>query len=620
MMDTGAREGEVRPANEIFTLLSEGHGLAVILDALASRDGVGEETRSELSARIRKLRIKGFRDANRAPHDRLVETILDAIAEGDHGLAAAILATWMQTHSVLRERAAAHLRGRGIDVVDAPPVRFTSCWDTDEWLLERNRMLRDSDGAHAHRDDAALMLSLLSGRFPGPPPVESELFRTWIDTLWDLPASAPEWPDDAANLGRWVRYILREKERELIEGVVRKIADQWNGIDNEFNDDLDYLGIGPLTLQAPPGGPELLIGTLEFLAALRVQLEAYRPLRPQAASRQEELERSEARRAAEEGILKLTAEWRERMARARQAQGAATAARRAEPAVEEEEPPTGKQADADPAAVESFQTNRGDQPPERRLPPGSRSSGPSTDRPRQRVVPATAGMDSQPTYNWLCVGLRCPRVHGDGPDPTESYLSVARSTPRTRGDTSARPSYNWLYVEATLVTLVGMAARALLADAGFVRHSTPNTEANWRGVPFGTMQEPPQPAAARDGCTSPIAEREQCHLALRKAPGLPKDVWARSSEPGSRWRTVRAALANGDASGVLDGRVTLATQWSAADRHCDGRSRFAYSLRNVRDAEPTRRPDVAPSLRAHSRSVALGRERCPAPRPTTRAG
>ena len=169
-------------------------------------------------------------------------------------------------------------------------------------------------------------------------------------------------------------------------------------------------------------------------------------------------------------------------------------------------------------------------------------------------------------------------------------------------------------------TLVGMAARALLADAGFVRHSTPNTEANWRGVPFGTMQEPPQPAAARDGCTSPIAEREQCHLALRKAPGLPKDVWARSSEPGSRWRTVRAALANGDASGVLDGRVTLGTQWSAADRHRDGRSRFAYSLRNVRDAEPTRRPDVAPSLRAHSRSVALGRERCPAPRPTTRAG
>ena len=208
MMDTGAREREVRPANEIFTLLSEGHGLTVILDALASRDGVGDEARSELSARIRKLRIKGFRDANRAPHDRLVETIVEAIAEGDHRLAAAILGAWMETHSALRDRAAAHLRGRGIEVVDAPPVRFTSCWDTDEWLLERDRMLRDSDGARAHRDDAALMLSLLSGRFPGPPPVESELFRTWIDTLWDLPASAPEWPGDAANLGKWTPHRL----------------------------------------------------------------------------------------------------------------------------------------------------------------------------------------------------------------------------------------------------------------------------------------------------------------------------------------------------------------------------------------------------------------------------
>ena len=67
-------------------------------------------------------------------------------------------------------------------------------------------MLQDVDGAPAHRDDAALMLSLLSGRFPGPPPVESELFKTWIDALWDLPASAPEWAADAANLDKWTPH------------------------------------------------------------------------------------------------------------------------------------------------------------------------------------------------------------------------------------------------------------------------------------------------------------------------------------------------------------------------------------------------------------------------------
>ena len=89
MMYSGPREGEVRAANEIFTLLPDGHDLTVITDALAGRKDVSDEARSELSTRIRKLRIKGFRDANRAPHDRLVETILDAIAEGDHRLAAA---------------------------------------------------------------------------------------------------------------------------------------------------------------------------------------------------------------------------------------------------------------------------------------------------------------------------------------------------------------------------------------------------------------------------------------------------------------------------------------------------------------------------------------------------
>ena len=196
MMQTGPREGEVRAANEIFTLLPEGHDLAVIIDALAGRNGLSDKARSELSSRIRKLRIKGFRDANRAPHDRLVETILDTIAGGDHGLAAAILGTWMQTHSALRERATAHLRGRGIDVVDAPPVRFTSCWD--EWLLERNRMLQDSDGAYAHRDDAALMLSLVS---------------------------------------TGARMARRRGQPGQVDPLC---ADQWNGIENEC------------TLQAPP--------------------------------------------------------------------------------------------------------------------------------------------------------------------------------------------------------------------------------------------------------------------------------------------------------------------------------------------------------------------------------
>ena len=159
-------------------------------------------------------------------------------------------------------------------------------------------------------------------------------------------------------MGKWILFIRREKEREIIEGVVRKLADQWNGIEKEFRDDPHYLGIGPITLQAPPSAPELLIGTLEFLTAVGVRLEAYRSLRAQAASRQEEIERSEARRAAEDGILTLTAERQKRMAHARPAQDAAKAAHEAEPAVDEEEPPARKQADEDFLAIEALTAER----------------------------------------------------------------------------------------------------------------------------------------------------------------------------------------------------------------------------------------------------------------------
>ena len=357
-MDTGPREEEVRAANEIFTLLTEGHGLAVIIDALAGRNDVSDEARSELSAPHPQAAHQGVpRRQPRAARPDWSRRSSRRSPKATTGLPRPFSSPGCRPvrrcgrgppRTCGNEASTSSTRRRcGSPVAGTPTSgcsNATGCCGTATPCMRTATMPR--------------WLSLVSGRFPGPPPVESELFRTWIDTLWDLPASAPEWPADAANLGKWIRFILREKERELIEGVVHAVAGQWNGIENEFNDDLRYLGIGPLTLQVPPGGPELLIGTLEFLTALRVQLEAYRPLRPQAASRQEEIERSEARRAAEDGILKLTAEWQERLAHARQAQDAATAAHGAESAVEEEEPPARKQADADPVAIEALTAER----------------------------------------------------------------------------------------------------------------------------------------------------------------------------------------------------------------------------------------------------------------------
>ena len=312
------REEGYRSPDKIFTLLADDYVSTVISDALAERDAAGQQIRKELSSRIGKLRVNGFRDPNRAPHDRLVDTVHSAIDDGDNRLAATVLKTWMEIHATLREAAITHLRSRGIDTPDAPEAGFSGSWTTEEWLGERDRM-RDDAGNDFDEDDedVALMLSLVSGRFPAPPALKSELFNQWVDQLWDLPAESPEWMTEAAKLSKWIRFIRRAKQAELIHRGIREIHLRSKEIETEFRDDLLYLGIeSTITPRAAPAGPELTIATLKFLEALRGKLNAYRPLRPQAPSRDEEIERAAARLAAEEDTLQLVSDWRELVARA----------------------------------------------------------------------------------------------------------------------------------------------------------------------------------------------------------------------------------------------------------------------------------------------------------------
>ena len=347
---TASDENRQRSASEIFRLLPSDHETAVVDDVLCDRNAASEKTRKRLSSRIRKLRVKGFRDANRAPHDRLAETILAAMDDGDDALADAVLTTWMETQPRLREAAAAHLRQRGIDVLNPPQVRFTSSWDTGEWLLERKRMLEEDDGLDADLDDAALMLCLVSGRFPGPPPIESELFNAWIDQLWSLPATAPEWRAEAIDLTKWIRFIRAEKLAEVIRTTIREIVVRKQRIEEKFDDDLLYLGIDTVTLGGPPTTPQAVLAALTFLSTLETKLEAYHPLRPQAALRDDEIERAEARRAAEEGILALTDSWKGTLALAEEAQEAEDDADD-EPAVDDDDAQPETQPDAGPATA-----------------------------------------------------------------------------------------------------------------------------------------------------------------------------------------------------------------------------------------------------------------------------
>ena len=299
---------ESRSSDEIFRLLSEEFSRNVVTRALQHR-AAAKGSRKQLNASVRRLHLDGFRDASRAPHQRLLRPILDAIDRGDRLLARAVLNTWMDSHEALRHAVAAHLADRGIPAPEPPDACFESSWTTDEWLRERHALTAD-DGA-PDAEDAGLMLCLVSRRFPAPPPLKSPYFSEWLDDLWLLPPEAPEWAEVDA-FTKWVQDVRRAKHRELFHWLTDAIAHVCEDIRTRFDEDLRYLDVDPgpwvTTVEQRPrlAGP-----VYALVKTLRDALEAYQPVRPQGASRDEELQRSEARRLREDDILGLVAEWEE---------------------------------------------------------------------------------------------------------------------------------------------------------------------------------------------------------------------------------------------------------------------------------------------------------------------
>ena len=301
---------ESRSSDEIFRLLSEEFSLNVVTRALQHRAAT-KGLRKQLNARIRRLHLDGFRDASRAPHQRLLRPILDAIDRGDRPLARAVLNTWMDSHEALRNAAAAYLADRGIPVPEPPDACFESSWTTDEWLRERHAMTVD-DGLDA--EETGLMLCLVSRRFPAPPPLESPYFNEWLDDLWLLPPEAPEWAEVDA-FTKWVQDVRLAKHRELFCWLTDAIAEICAEIRMRFDEDLRYLDVDPGPwVDTVEQRPWLAGPAYALVKTLRDALEAYQPVRPQGASRDEEVQRSEPRRLREDDIFGLVAEWEELVA------------------------------------------------------------------------------------------------------------------------------------------------------------------------------------------------------------------------------------------------------------------------------------------------------------------
>ncbi len=294
-----------RPSDAIFQVLGEECRHAVVARALEHK--VTRRVRTRLNAGLRRLKLNGFRDTAKAPPRRLLQPVLDAIDRGSDPLASAVLDAWIESREDLRNAASAQLASRGIAVPEPPAARFESFWPADEWTEDCVEMAAADDSLSG--EEAMLMLCLLSRRFPGSPPLESELFRGWIGELRELQPNAPEWLE-AEAFAKKVYHVRETKLRDLLVWFKGEIARGLEDLRRRFDDDLRYLGIDP---DPWPGDvekrPALAEPTLQFVGTLRDRLEAYQPLRPQAASRDEERQRAVKRQDCEDGILGLLADW-----------------------------------------------------------------------------------------------------------------------------------------------------------------------------------------------------------------------------------------------------------------------------------------------------------------------
>ena len=311
MTQDATPDRDARSPDEIFRVLREEFSRNIVTRALQHRAAT-KGVRKQLNVRVRRLQIPGFRDPSRAPHQRLLRPVLDAIERGDPSLARAVLNTWMDSHEALRQTATAHLADRGVRTPEPPDACFESSWTTDEWLSERHAMM--ATGGDLDAEDAGLMLCLVSRRFPAPPPLESRLFCGWIDDLHELPPDAPDWAE-ADAFTKWVGDVRRAKHRELLRWRAAELARISGDIRTRFDEDLRYLNVDPAPWANLVEVRPLLAGPAVDLArTLRSRLEAYQPVRPQAASRDEELQRSVERRQREDDILRLVADWDELLA------------------------------------------------------------------------------------------------------------------------------------------------------------------------------------------------------------------------------------------------------------------------------------------------------------------
>ncbi len=293
----------------------------IVERVLDYRAKASDGARSRLDSAIRdNINMVGFRDASRAQSQRLREPVLYEIVKRNDKMAGAVLKMWAESREDLQRAVTDHFESLGIPT-EGPDLRagkFNSLWLRSEWQRERDAISAEDSEGRFDVDDIGLMACFVSGKLSDPnrvetASIESTMFLEWIETLRELRADAPDW-DDMGSFIMALSQLAEDKAEARVDAQIEALETTVAETVEEFEGELQYLElrIGSWA-EVGESKPHRLSEALELAEEMKAKLAEYRPIRPQGASREEELLRAVERAEREAAIYGTAERWRRRM-------------------------------------------------------------------------------------------------------------------------------------------------------------------------------------------------------------------------------------------------------------------------------------------------------------------
>ena len=227
MPDSGPSDEKSLRLSVVYEVMNQAYREEVVRRALGFRGQISADANSALNSAIQRSRIRvtGYRDPLRAPHTLLRDPISQAL-DFNPELAGAVLRAWAESQQQLHDKIVEHLRDSGLEAEypDFQAGRFRRRWPQHSWHSQREKFMQENAAGDFSEDDAALMLSFVTGRVlmmagesePGKVAGSTgEYLDQFLGFLKALPPTAPEWKEVLPNFIESVSHLVKEKESEL---------------------------------------------------------------------------------------------------------------------------------------------------------------------------------------------------------------------------------------------------------------------------------------------------------------------------------------------------------------------------------------------------------------------